>query len=157
MEDNNNIYKTLEKIGEDIIKQMGDIIKKNGAVATGRLLNSLDYEVKFSEKGVWELLIEYADYGVFVDKGRNPGRFPPGPAIKEWMRIKGIPADAFWPIMQKIKKAGYYSKMVGGVPLSPPRGIRFTDPFNYNVNLKKITEEFGKEYVKAVEKQIVIK
>lgn len=155
MEGSKNIYDKLNEIGADIVKDMASIITAKGAVASGKLLRSLDYTVEFNDKGQWSLLIEYEDYGYYVDKGRNPGRFPPGDAIKNWMRLKGIPQEAFWPIMYKIKKAGYYSKMVGGVPLSPPRGIRFTDALTRNVDLKSLTKEFGDMFVADIAKQIV--
>ena len=149
-----NIYDKLNEIGEEIVKDMANIITKKNAIASGNLLRSLSYDVEFSKDGKWELIIEYADYGYFVDKGRNPGKFPPGPAIKNWMSRKGIPAEAFWAIMTKIKKAGYYSKMVGGVPLSPARGIRFTDPFTYNIELSKLKKEFGELFAADIKKEI---
>lgn len=151
---NENIYDKLSKLGAQIVKEMGDIIKAKGAVASGNLLRSLDYEVKF-EGGVWQLLIEYEDYGYFVDKGRNPGRFPPMQNIKRWMSLKGIPQEALWPIMIKIKKAGFYSKMVGGVALSRPRGIHFTDPFTQNLDLRKVIKDFEGMIVADIENEIV--
>lgn len=151
---NKNIYDTLNDIGAQIVKEMGDIIKSKGAVASGKLLNSLQYDVQFNN-GVWQLLIEYVDYGYFVDKGRNPGRFPPMQSIKKWMSLKGIPQEALWPIMVKIKKAGYYSKMVGGVPLSKPRGIHFTDPFVRNLDMRKLIREFEGSIAAEIENEIV--
>lgn len=153
------IYDTLDEIAKKIIAEMGDKIEAgyNGrpSIASGRLINSLDYQIILNEQGTWSLVFEYLDYGRFVDKGRNPGRFPPGQAIKNWMNIKGINMEAFWPIMVKIKKGGFYSRKVGasvspGQSISiysrPVRGINFTDPFTKNIDLRKLQESIALEF-----------
>lgn len=155
-EKNYYIRARLLEAGKLITNQMKEIIKSKGAVASGKLINSIDYDVIVDDAtGLWTLTIEYEDYGYFVDQGRNPGRFPPKDAIQNWMRLKGIPQEALWPIMVKIKKAGFYSKMVGGVPLSRPRGIHFTDPFTQNIDLKKLTKELGEAFAVEIENEIV--
>jgi hypothetical protein len=148
-----NIYKALEKAGAEIVAQMANIIKQNNAVASGNLLKSLTYDVTV-DSGVWSLVIEYADYGRFVDKGRNPGRFPPKKDIENWMRLKGIPQSALWPIMMKIKKAGFYSKKVGST-YTPVKGIHFTDPFSKNADLQNLKKYFGEALAAAVQTDIM--
>lgn len=151
-----NIYKALEKAGQEITTQMANIIKENNAVASGNLLKSLSYDVEV-DSGVWSLVIEYADYGRFVDKGRNPGRFPPKKDIENWMALKGIPHSALWPIMWKIKKGGYYSNKVGQTkPASytKVKGIHFTDPFSKNVNLQNLKKYFGEALAASVKTDI---
>jgi hypothetical protein len=157
-----NIYKTLEGVGQDIVDQMGAIIKQHNSIASGKLLNSLAYDV-YVENGVWNLVIEYADYGKYVDKGRNPGRFPPKGAIEEWCRLKGLPKSAVWPIMVKIKKGGFYSKKMGTVRMdgksssvyTPPKGINFTDPFTKSFDITKLKEEFAEAFSASIKEDII--
>jgi len=161
-----SIYDTLDNIAKKIIREMGDKIKAGyggrPSIASGRLLNSLDYQILLSESGEWSLTFEYIDYGRFVDKGRNPGRFPPKAAIQNWMRLKGINEDKLWPIMVKIKKGGFYSKKLGSSTsgnqsisiYARPKGINFTDPFTKNIDLQKLQESialtYGEYLIKSV-------
>lgn len=160
--DLSNIYKALELVGKEITTEMANIIKENNAIASGNLLKSLTYDV-YVENGVWNLVIEYEDYGRFVDKGRNPGKFPPKADIENWLRLKGLPKEALWPVMMKIKKGGFYSKKMGTVRgggksmsvYTPVKGIHFTDPFTKNINLQILKEEFGKAFAAAITEDIV--
>lgn len=160
-----NIYKRLEEIGNTIIDEMKAIITKgyNGrpAVASGNLLNSLAYDV-YVENGVWNLVIEYADYGKYVDKGRNPGRFPPKKDIENWVRLKGLPQSAVYPIMVKIARGGFYSKKMGTLRMggmsrsayTPVKGLNFTSPLEKNLDLRKLTEAFGEAIVANIKEEL---
>lgn len=154
-----NIYKKLEEIGSKVVAEMRGILQKgyNGrpAIASGNLYNSIDYEIQVNE-GVWTLVIEYADYGKWVNNGRSPGRFPPKRAIEDWCRLKGLPQKAVWPIMVKIKKGGFYSSKIGQFNItdkdgnqskrsvySQARGLHFTDPLSKNLELSNLHKELG--------------
>jgi hypothetical protein len=156
-----NIYKTLEQIGQQVVDEMKAIIMKGymgrPAVATGNLLNSIQYDVQVNG-GVWTLVVEYADYGKWVNNGRNPGKFPPKAAIEQWVRLKGLPDKAVWPIMMKIKKGGFYSQKIGqfnirnnqtgqmsqsSVYSTPVKGLHFTDPLTKNLELQSLSKELG--------------
>lgn len=156
------LYDELDRIGIEITNQMKEIVVKNKAVASGKLLNSITHKI-IVQNGVFDMVIEYADYGYFVNSGRRPsqlGKFPPMQDIKNWMALKGIPQQALWPIMMKIKNGGFYSKKVGMVRgvvdgkqrqrtiYSKPMGINFTSPFEKNLDLQKILKGFA-DIVKA--------
>lgn len=149
-----NIYKALEEIGQKVVGEMKNILAEGymgrPAVATGKLYNSIDYDIQVNG-GVWTLVIEYADYGKWVNNGRNPGRFPPKKDIEAWVRLKGLPQKAVWPIMMKIKKGGFYSKKMGVVRsgeksqsvYTPVRGLHFTSPLEKNLDLKALKQDLG--------------
>lgn len=42
----------------------------------------------------------------FAQRGRGPGKMPPERPIKAWMRAKGIPEEALWPIRKSIGDLG---------------------------------------------------
>lgn len=85
--------------------------------ATGNLINSVNYRV--NEKGEnWTLTLYSEDYLKFVDKGvsgtqrkyNTPYSYrtkkPPISVIKQWVRTKGIPDEAAFPIQNKIFRFG---------------------------------------------------
>lgn len=37
--------------------------------------------------------VRFLEYGIFLDRGRKPGKFAPPPAIQEWVKRKGIETD----------------------------------------------------------------
>jgi hypothetical protein len=160
-----NIYKKLEEVGNQIIDEMKAIItagyKGRPAIASGNLLKSLSYDV-YVDNGVWNLVIEYADYGKYVDKGRNPGRFPPKKDIENWARLKGIPQSAVYPIMVKIARGGFYSSKMGVVRgggksrsvYTPVKGLNFTSPLEKNLDLRKLTEAFGEAIVANIKEEL---
>lgn len=104
MEDK-QILDVINKYGKEVIAEMVTRLKTQNKFASGRLINSLNYEVK---EVVGQLTIRFSmiDYGVFVDKGRKPGKQPPIQAIKDWVKLKGIPQKAAYPIAKSIGKFG---------------------------------------------------
>lgn len=97
----------MDRIGFDleIRNRIIRILMLKDVIATGNLIKSIDVVFgKESGKLVIDILME--NYGIYVDRGRLPGRYPPSKAIKDWMKIKGIPDEALWPIMNKIRRFG---------------------------------------------------
>ena len=56
--------------------------------ASGNLLNSLTSKINF-DSNRFEIRIEGADYGKYLEEGTKP-HFPPVDAILQWIRIKPI-------------------------------------------------------------------
>lgn len=69
---------------------------------TGQLANS----VTANEAGDDDLKITFLEYGIFVDSGRAPGKFPPVKPIEEWAVSKGIPANKAFAIARSIEQKG---------------------------------------------------
>jgi len=61
-------------------------IRKRGIIASGQLLKSVRVDEVDSNK----IIVEFEDYGTFVDEGRKRGSFPPIRPIEDWIREKGI-------------------------------------------------------------------
>jgi hypothetical protein len=160
-----NIYKKLEEIGKKVVQEMRDIIQEGyggrPAVASGNLMRSIDYDVQV-QNGVWTLVIEYADYGKFVNNGRSPGKFPPKASIEAWVKLKGLPISAVWPIMVKIKKGGFYSKKMGTIRMgdkstsvyTPIKGLHFTDPLAKNLDLQSLSKNLGVAFKDLIQDEI---
>lgn len=90
--DNENLKKSLELVGQEFIKELTIQIIKQDKIASGRLLNSLDYQVIQTLEG-YLLQLSYAPYLDFIDQGRKPGKFPPPNVIKQWIRDRNITPD----------------------------------------------------------------
>lgn len=113
------IFDILNKYGEQAIKEMITRLKNLDKIASGKLINSLKYEIR-SELGGLQLYFEMIDYGMQVDQGLNgverivnrnsPFNTNNTPVklskIKEWCRYKGIPESAAKPITNSIYHLG---------------------------------------------------
>jgi hypothetical protein len=95
----------LETFGRRYVDILTEELKRAGKVASGRLIDSLDYRI-VREANAIQIIIQSNDYLTYVDQGRRPGKFPPIQAIQTWCKIKGIPQTAAFPIARNIFKFG---------------------------------------------------
>ena len=87
-----NLQKVLGEYGEALRNEYQDNLIRDNKIASGKLLNSIEYEVQFDERAIW-LQFRMEDYYKWVENGRGPGKFPPPDKILEWIRIKPIIPD----------------------------------------------------------------
>ena len=69
------LLEDLTGIAVSIVKQMKNIIKLNGAFATGNLYNSVKYKVYKDKSEKFHMDIDYVYYGLWIDeilKKNNP-------------------------------------------------------------------------------------
>ena len=86
-----NLIKVLNTIGEEAELEYKEKIK-NGAYATGKLYNSIDYKVKIVNGKITLSFDNLPDYYLNVEKGRKAGAsMPPINVIEKWMVSKNIP------------------------------------------------------------------
>ena len=57
--------------------------------ATGKLSKSFRFGVKLTSNGPVALVLS-AEYGIYLDRGRLPGRRPPASAIEAWLNARNI-------------------------------------------------------------------
>lgn len=82
--------KQLDQLGQAYVQEMKAQLKKMDGVLTGRLLESISYEVKQTSDG-YTLQIYMEDYGEFVNSGRRKGaKQPPPAAMMNFVRQAGI-------------------------------------------------------------------
>ena len=87
-----NLQKVLGEYGEALRNEYQDNLIRDNKIASGKLLNSVEYEVQFDERAIW-LQFRLEDYYKWVENGRGPGKFPPPDKILEWIRIKPVIPD----------------------------------------------------------------
>lgn len=131
----------LDTLGEDMVLRIVKILKLKNKIASGNLVDSIEYIIgKNKGESTIKLLADY--YFTYVNNGRRPGKFVPGDDLKEWMSVKGIPAEAYWPIQMKIKRDGIKATYILEEALS---GLEA----QYASELESL---WGEEYSKEFEK-----
>jgi len=105
--DNKELVSALKIFGQSYIAELGNQLKKADKKATGDLIQSLDSRVIKTAMGtLYTIQLKAKDYLKYVDQGRKPGTYPPLTAIRKWAQVRGIPKEAVFPIMRKIKEEG---------------------------------------------------
>jgi hypothetical protein len=84
-----NLKNQLDALGREYVAELTQQLISADKVASGQLINSLDYEVLETVNGL-VLKIIADDYLKFVDEGRKPGKRPPQKAILKWVEQRGI-------------------------------------------------------------------
>lgn len=84
-----NLKNQLDALGREYVAELTQQLISADKVASGNLINSLDYEVLETVNGL-VLKIIADDYLKFVDEGRRPGKRPPQKAILKWVEQRGI-------------------------------------------------------------------
>jgi len=81
------IIEVEKKWAQKVVTNARSILLRNKKIATGKLYNSITYNV--SSDG--DISFSYAEEGKYVESGRRKGaRFPPPAPILKWIKIKGI-------------------------------------------------------------------
>lgn len=84
------LYKILDELGAEYVREMRDVLKSTDKVATGKLYDSIKYEV-LPEKDKYVLLCYAEDYLEYVINGRRPGsKPPPYKVLLPWMAARGM-------------------------------------------------------------------
>lgn len=84
------IAKTLNRLGDVLVDAYKHELYSQGHSNTGDLLTSITHKVVVNPDSI-ELLIEFNDYGAFVDSGRKPGgKRVPIDALLPWIEQKGL-------------------------------------------------------------------
>ena len=85
-----NVTKVMNKYGDYMLELARKRLVTGNKNATGNLLNSLQYKIKFTN-GIYELQLTGLRYLINVERGRRAGaKRPPISAIENWIKVKGI-------------------------------------------------------------------
>lgn len=102
-----NLYKTLEDIGERVRDRYKAELKAGDHIASGKLFNSIDYKLTVTENSIY-LYFVALDYWVNIENGQKKGTPVDVNEIKKWMLAKNIPGgdSRAYLIARKIKIKG---------------------------------------------------
>ena len=141
----------IQNLGIDMVNDIISVLQQNNKIASGNLINSVKYEYQVDINTIKLMLIS-EDYLEYVDKGRAPGRFAPVDKLREWIRIRGIPEKALYPINYKIFKFGIK-------PLNFLEGIRasYSTKGHFGIIVKqynKIISDYMKWEFEQIQKNL---
>lgn len=80
---------TLDRFADRVIELARENLTSNGTNASNELYNSMEKIIEIGEDH-YSVKISLAEYWVYVEQGRGPGKFPPPPAIRKWVEIKPV-------------------------------------------------------------------
>lgn len=118
MEDNQftNLMAVLDEYGNAFRNLYQDKLINEDKIATGDLLNSVEYRVSV-DGTAYEVVLHLENYWKYIETGRPQGsRMPPPSAILEWINAKPVvprpddkgrvptPTQLSWAIAKGIKK-----------------------------------------------------
>jgi hypothetical protein len=117
MEDFNQIIKPkfakkLDELGIKIVSDLKNYLQKNDIKASGDLINSIKHNVYEATSYNLSIQILANDYFKYIEDGRKPGKFVPIKPLTEWVKLKGLPEEAVYPINYNIYKYGIKPKPI---------------------------------------------
>lgn len=107
----NELKQAINKYGINVVADLTTQLVKNNSVASGKLVNSIEFKLNEAvADAVLSLEINAADYWKYVESGRKAGKMPNLEAVLTWVKLKGLPSSAAYPIAKKIEKYGIKAK-----------------------------------------------
>jgi len=105
-------------IGDELKKSLIQEMRRTKVIASGNLLNSIQFSINKTADGNAVVSIEANEYIIYVDKGRKPGKYAPTKALEAWVKAKRIATDKkkvtaiAFAINNKIKREGIKPKPI---------------------------------------------
>lgn len=116
---NKQLKKSIEKYGKDYIKELVKQLLQADKKATGKLINSLDYEILETVNGV-TFVIKGEAYLKYVDGGRKPNSTPPPmKQIKKWISARGIKFSSGKKKLTQTQTAFIVARSIGKKGIKP--------------------------------------
>ena len=84
-----HLTEVLERFADRFMELARGFLQDNGTNASGELSRSLEKIIEIGEDS-FSVKISLADYWTYVEHGRGPGKFPPPPAIRNWIEVKPV-------------------------------------------------------------------
>lgn len=149
-QDFTEIYKAMDVLGQQLIRDLTKNLLKLDKKASGELINSLDYDVLKTVNGFTLSLIS-ADYLKYVDEGRRPGKQPPIQSMIKWVDLRHIKfRNKKGRFIKKEQTAFLIARSIGR------RGIKPTHVVSNTIKelRKNITQLLEKATIRDIEKMI---
>lgn len=83
------LTETLNQFADRFIELARNNLDRNNTNASRELYDSFEKIIEIGED-YYSVKISLADYWTYVENGRGPGKFPPPPAIREWIEVKPV-------------------------------------------------------------------
>ena len=84
-----HVQAVMEEMAIAIRNEYQDNLIRNDRIASGDLLNNIEYEVTRDDFTV-TIYVKMRDYWYYVENGRKAGKWPPIQNILDWIKIKPV-------------------------------------------------------------------
>lgn len=84
-----HVQAVMEEIAIAIRNEYQDNLIRNDRIASGDLLNNIEYEVIRGDF-TYTIYVKMKDYWYYVENGRKAGKWPPIDNILNWIKIKPV-------------------------------------------------------------------
>ena len=84
-----HVQAVMEEMAIAIRNEYQDNLIRNDRIASGDLLNNIEYEVTRGDF-TYTIYVKMKDYWYYVENGRKAGKRPPIKNILEWIKIKPV-------------------------------------------------------------------
>lgn len=84
-----HVQAVMEEMAIAIRNEYQDNLIRNDRIASGDLLNNIEYEITRDDFTV-TIYVKMKDYWYYVENGRKAGKWPPIQNILDWIKIKPV-------------------------------------------------------------------
>ena len=84
-----HVQAVMEEMAIAIRNEYQDNLIRNDRIASGDLLNNIEYEVTRGDF-TYTIYVKMKDYWYYVENGRKAGKWPPIQNILDWIKIKPV-------------------------------------------------------------------
>ena len=84
-----HVQAVMEEMAIAIRNEYQDNLIRNDRIASGDLLNNIEYEVTRGDF-TYAIYVKMKDYWYYVENGRKAGKWPPIDNILNWIKIKPV-------------------------------------------------------------------
>ena len=84
-----HVQAVMEEMAIAIRNEYQDNLIRNDRIASGDLLNNIEYEVTRGDF-TYTIYVKMKDYWYFVENGRKAGKMPPIDNILKWITVKPV-------------------------------------------------------------------
>lgn len=84
-----HVQAVMEEMAIAIRNEYQDNLIRNDRIASGNLLNNIEYEVTRGDF-TYTIYVKMKDYWYYVENGRKAGKWPPIQNILDWIKIKPV-------------------------------------------------------------------
>ena len=84
-----HVQAVMEEMAIAIRNEYQDNLIRNDRIASGDLLNNIEYEVTRGDF-TYTIYVKMKDYWYYVENGRKAGKMPPIDNILNWIRVKPV-------------------------------------------------------------------
>ena len=84
-----HVQAVMEEMAIAIRNEYQDNLIRNDRIASGDLLNNIEYEVTRGDF-TYTIYVKMKDYWYYVENGRKAGKWPPIDNILRWITVKPV-------------------------------------------------------------------